>query len=236
MNTDAARSVVSPDWSRMPQLERFRLRVKVGERGVCWPWTGSTDEFGYGVMTWNGKRGVGAHRIAWFLEHGDWPAPGLDVCHHCDNPPCCNPACFFLGSQADNNRDARTKGRAFIFPVYQGSNHGRALVTDAQVAEIRTLYAAGGIRQSDLARRYGVGQTQISQIVRGAAWSHLDPTPVGRAKTRARRVALTEDQVREIRALHATGDFRQIDLAERFNTNQARISSIIRRQTWVHVA
>jgi hypothetical protein len=36
----------------------------------------------------------------------------MDVLHHCDNPPCCEPVCLFLGTHADNNADKAAKGRA----------------------------------------------------------------------------------------------------------------------------
>jgi len=49
-----------------------------------------------------------AHRVAWELEYGPIPE-GLYVCHECDNPPCGRPAHLFLGSAADNAKDAARK-------------------------------------------------------------------------------------------------------------------------------
>lgn len=47
---------------------------------------------------------------------------------------------------------------------------------------------------------------------------------------------ITEADVRKIRALYATGQYRQIDLARRFGLTQWPISAIIRRKTWKHVS
>jgi hypothetical protein len=109
---------------RLALKERFWAKVNKNgpvirpELGPCWVWTAALGTFGYGAIALGGKFGgkVDAHRAAWFIEFGHWPAP---CClHHCDNQSCvkaCSdefgPAHLFEGSQADNMRDAARKGR-----------------------------------------------------------------------------------------------------------------------------
>ena len=88
--------------------KQFWARVDTsGGPDACWPWQGARLPRGYGKMTGAGY----AHRIAWELENGPVPA-GMYVCHHCDNPPCCNPAHLFTGDAAANNADMDAKGRS----------------------------------------------------------------------------------------------------------------------------
>ena len=54
-----------------------------------------------------------------------------------------------------------------------GENNGRVKLTATQVMEIRRAYAEEGIGQSQLARRYGVSQSQIGRIVTGQHWSEV---------------------------------------------------------------
>lgn len=75
----------------------------------CWPWTRSTFG-GYGNLRM-GKGKILAHRHAYQLTYGPIPS-GMDVCHRCDNPPCCRPDHLFLGTHAENMADMVAKGRA----------------------------------------------------------------------------------------------------------------------------
>jgi len=77
----------------------------------CWPFTGQRMRRGlpYGLIF--DRRTRRAHRVAWELTHGPIPE-GLNVLHRCDNPPCCNPAHLFLGTDGDNAADREAKGRS----------------------------------------------------------------------------------------------------------------------------
>lgn len=55
----------------------------------------------------------------------------------------------------------------------KGETHGMAMLNEAQVREIRALYAAGGTSQSQIAERYGITQAMVSNIVRRKSWAHL---------------------------------------------------------------
>tara|TARA_Y100000310_G_scaffold14352_1_gene14541 strand:- start:175 stop:714 length:540 start_codon:yes stop_codon:yes gene_type:complete len=94
--------------------ERFWAKVKKGPG--CWLWTGATRPGGYGnLFTFRdkGRRNhfTSAHRASWEIHYGPIP-DGLLVCHRCDNPPCVKPEHLFLGTNKDNQRDRRQKGRA----------------------------------------------------------------------------------------------------------------------------
>jgi hypothetical protein len=90
--------------------DRFWSKVdRSGGPDACWPWMAYRNRDGYGSFRVDDHT-ESAHRVAWVEENGPVPE-GMDVLHHCDNPPCCNPRHLFLGTAADNARDSVAKGR-----------------------------------------------------------------------------------------------------------------------------
>lgn len=113
-----------------------------------------------------------AHRVAFALASGS-PVPNdLCVLHRCDNPPCCNPKHLFLGDRNDNYIDMVAKGRRRSVN-HRGSKHGMAKLTEAQVIELRADYAAKKATQMQLAAKYRISQTSVSDIILRRKWNHV---------------------------------------------------------------
>lgn len=177
MQVDTTPVVLSPQ-----ALAFFWSRVdRSGGPDACWLWTGMVGGNGYGRMYVVGRSTRQAHRIAWELANGQAVPGDLCACHSCDSRRCCNPTHLFLGTNADNSADMVRKGRAAsgdrhvsrLQPerVPCGEANGSAKLTAADVAAIRSAYAAGGVSQPQLARRFGVNHSTIGRIVRGELWA-----------------------------------------------------------------
>lgn len=89
-------------------IETLLLKVDKRRNG-CWIWSGRVNDKGYGQVSWQGKERK-VHRV--FFEHFNGPLPaGMQACHRCDVPRCCNPDHLFAGTALDNEHDKIDKGR-----------------------------------------------------------------------------------------------------------------------------
>jgi len=65
--------------------------------------------------------------------------------------------------------------------ITRGGINGMSKLTDEKVLLIRSMYAAGGVTQTQIGDRFGVSSRTVSLVVRGASWKHLplsNPTSV----------------------------------------------------------
>jgi len=181
-----------------------------------------------------------AHRISYELNVGPIP-DGLNVLHHCDNPPCVNPAHLWVGTHADNVADKVAKGRQrWGMSGYgrHGETHPTAKLTEEQAVEARALYGAG-VSQAEIAGRFGVSQPTIFGLVSGRTWKHLGPPiskPRGHNHVGAKngRSKITEADVREMRRAYVGGE-TQTSIAARYGMSQVTVSKIVRHESWRHV-
>lgn len=150
--------------------DRFWSKVDVRGDDDCWEWKAYRHPKGYGKFK-VGKTMPNAHRIAYELTYGkfsDKTVQGnkLLVCHHCDNPSCCNPKHLFLGTNADNMRDMAKKGRSTKGkPATIGEDNPNTKLKDIEVLEIRRLYKTGKYTYFELANKFGVSFQHIGGII-----------------------------------------------------------------------
>lgn len=147
-------------------LERFWPKVDKRGPDECWPWLAATDKGGYGRFKLPAKEEL-AHRAMWLITFGTL-TPDMWILHRCDNPPCVNPKHLFPGNQEINRLDMMLKGRHT-----KGVDQAKSKLVNADVIEIRRLYATGKFIQSELASQFKVCQRTINKVVNHTGWFHV---------------------------------------------------------------
>jgi len=142
-----------------------------GPASECWKWVGALGPDGYGhyislrSAEFKTRR---AHRIAWMLINNKILSPNELVCHSCDFPPCVNPKHLFIGTQADNMRDASKK-----FRLPHGEKNHFAKLNREQAREIKILFL-NRIPYADIASQYGVTKSSVWYIGSGKTWKDIN--------------------------------------------------------------
>lgn len=167
------------------EATRFWTKIHIAGPNECWLWHQRTDKKGYGsyaISRYPKVRLLIASRVAYALHYGVDPLE-LDVLHTCDNPPCCNPAHLFPGTNQNNIEDRISKGRSATGDkhwshkkpelVSKGESHGMSSLSEYQAREILSRYDGkrGSIRR--LAQEYGVCAATVGYLVSRKTWKHL---------------------------------------------------------------
>jgi predicted DNA-binding protein (UPF0251 family) len=123
----------------------------------------------------------------------------------------------------------------------RGSRSSRTKLNERQVAEIRGVYAAGGVTRKELGMSYDVSLGVIHLIVHGKTWKHINPAHSSSIHPelilrcpKSPNVHLTDDDIRAIRRMSAAG-VKQADIATKFGIVQSNVSMIVHRKTWAHI-
>lgn len=154
---------------RLTLQERFDICYIPEPNSGCWIWFGGEAYYGYGTITFDGKRCL-AHRLSWEMHNGAIPE-GMFVCHKCDNPACVNPNHLFLGSQVENMLDMKLKGRWDL--KYKNTPRRRfSPLTKYDVKKIFYDKRSSTI----IGEEYGVSGQTINRIRRGVSWGDYTKT------------------------------------------------------------
>jgi len=146
---------------------RAALDHPSSEGCLLWPYATNV-RWGYPQMR-VGARVEYVHRLVLEATAGPAPSAGMHAAHSCHRPACVSPWHLRWATPAENAADMTAAGRARV-----GSRVWCAVLDEPTVAEIRRLLAAGEPTQADIAARFGVGCTAISNIHTGRRWRHVD--------------------------------------------------------------
>lgn len=128
----------------------------------------NTPDNGYAFIADGNGGAIKRATIICAAFHGPKPFARAEVAHWDGNPGNDHPSNLRWASHSENMKDVNRYNPGWR----AGERNGRCVLSDADVAEIRTLYGLEKSwrktwSQKKLAELYGVGQTQISRIVRG---------------------------------------------------------------------
>lgn len=155
---------------RKPETACNRFAEKCEWRtNGCLEWTKMTTNGPrqYGLFS-IGRRVWTAHRWLYEQVHGTQPAH-IDVCHKCDNPRCVNIDHLFAGTRKENMQDAVRKGRTSHAPRTRGEKHGRAVLTEKKVKQMR-LMREDGHTLGSIAMVFEISIAHVSRIVNNQSW------------------------------------------------------------------
>lgn len=147
----------SPGDIRRKLLERVDSMIMPEPNTGCWLWMGASDRDGRPSVSCKGmgtRRTARPYRLVMERALGRGLAEEEVVCHRCDIPSCCNVDHLFVGTQADNMRDASRKKRC------------AGQVISAELARQLIARVEAGEQITPIARDLGVSYQTVWKIVK----------------------------------------------------------------------
>ena len=133
------------------------INMHDGDTSVCWEWLGSTrGKDPRPKFNLQGKQ-VTAYRLVYTLVNGPLDDKEL-VRHTCDNRMCCNPTHLIKGTHKENMQDMKDRDR-----------HGQS----AHVIRSWRKLADDGITHAQIAKRFGVGRSTVTEALSGVTHGHV---------------------------------------------------------------
>lgn len=152
------------------------------------------------------------------------PPSNTECCHN-DGDPSNNSACNLRwDTHYENNQDRVRHGT-----YAKGSEHPMSTLSEDDVIAI----CDSDCRGVDLAARYGVHPSIISDIRNGRIWKHItDSIDIKTIKAWKKSEKLNQEKADEIRILRSTGASLS-DISHRYSVSISTASSVCKNKTWV---
>lgn len=167
----------------MRHLDRVYLKALIGDNifrcpNNCMVWTGATDKNGYGTKRIGGRgnnKNYFAHRLSYYAFFGEFDER-LNVNHICDNPRCVNPLHLYVGTQADNMQDVKTRERRLgkPSPKIQGERHPMAKLNEKEVEFLRFVKSQGAVLSKVHKELFShVSYSTVKEAANGGNWKYV---------------------------------------------------------------
>jgi len=160
-------TIVEPDKFKIAK----QITAVLDKNTNCWLCNShASNNNGYRRFSRNNKM-ESVHRYVFKYFYGD-PGSGLEICHSCDTPACCNPYHLSADTHKADMEQMVARGRQA-----KGETHGSAKLTENDVIAI---LADNVSKPKEIALRYGVSTENIRQIKRGELWKHINRDDISR--------------------------------------------------------
>lgn len=153
------------------EAARFWSKVAAPNENGCRLWLASCKPDGGGQFGTLTSSSESAYRVSWRLTYGPIPED-KQLNHRCDVRPCVEPTHLWAGTQAQNLADMAAKGRSRRGrgDGQKGEDNVTAVLTWEKVRALRAARAKHGFTFDELAERFKISASQVSNIVNNRQW------------------------------------------------------------------